>query len=46
MVDSPRDALELFGSAPVDVLVLGPFVVRRPAAGRRTDVATAPRERA
>jgi carbamoyltransferase len=29
MVDSPRDALELFGSAPVDVLVLGPFVVRR-----------------
>ena len=29
MVDSPHDALELFGSAPVDVLVLGPFVVRR-----------------
>ncbi|MGL5859281.1 MAG: carbamoyltransferase family protein [Angustibacter sp.] len=29
MVDSPRDVLELFGSAPVDVLVLGPFVVRR-----------------
>nr|WP_235502344.1 carbamoyltransferase C-terminal domain-containing protein [Angustibacter sp. Root456] len=29
MVDSPQDALELFGSAPVDVLVLGPFVVRR-----------------
>jgi carbamoyltransferase len=34
MVDSPHDALELFGSAPVDVLVLGPFVVRR------ADVAT------
>ncbi|MGN6300319.1 MAG: carbamoyltransferase family protein [Angustibacter sp.] len=29
MVDSPQDVLELFGSAPVDVLVLGPFVVRR-----------------
>ncbi|MFC5833537.1 carbamoyltransferase [Nonomuraea insulae] len=32
MVDDPRDALECFGSAPVDVLVLGPFVVRRGAA--------------
>jgi carbamoyltransferase len=29
MVDSPRDALELFGSAPVDLLVLGPHLVRR-----------------
>lgn len=29
MVDSPQDVLELFGSSPVDVLVLGPFVVRR-----------------
>jgi carbamoyltransferase len=29
MVDDPRDALECFGSAPVDMLVLGPFVVRR-----------------
>src|SRR4051812_22600830 len=29
MVDTPHDALELFGSAPVDVLVLGPYVVRR-----------------
>jgi len=29
MVDSPQDALELFGSAPVDLLVLGPHVVRR-----------------
>src|SRR5579875_326035 len=40
MVDSPRDALECFGSAPVDALVLGPFVVRRPrpaADGLRTD---------
>jgi carbamoyltransferase len=30
MVDDPRDALELFGSAPVDVLVLGPYLIRRP----------------
>ncbi|MFD0891832.1 carbamoyltransferase C-terminal domain-containing protein, partial [Streptosporangium algeriense] len=31
MVDDPRDALECFGSAPVDVLVLGPYLVRREA---------------
>ncbi|MBP2703068.1 carbamoyltransferase [Microbispora sp. RL4-1S] len=31
MVDDPRDALECFGSAPVDVLVLGSHVVRRGA---------------
>jgi len=30
MVDDPRDALECFGSAPVDVLALGPFLIRRP----------------
>ncbi|SEF20971.1 carbamoyltransferase [Amycolatopsis pretoriensis] len=30
MVDSPRDALECFGSAPIDLLALGPFVLRRP----------------
>jgi carbamoyltransferase len=29
MVDDPRDALECFGSAPVDLLVIGPYVVRR-----------------
>jgi carbamoyltransferase len=29
MVDDPRDAFELFGSAPVDALVLGPHLVRR-----------------
>ena len=28
MVDDPRDALECFGSAPVDLLAIGPFVVR------------------
>jgi carbamoyltransferase len=31
MVDDPRDALECFGSAPVDALALGPFLVRRMA---------------
>ncbi|MGH4025597.1 MAG: carbamoyltransferase family protein [Pseudonocardiaceae bacterium] len=29
MVDDPRDALECFGSAPVDVLALGPYLLRR-----------------
>ncbi|TDD12921.1 carbamoyltransferase family protein [Nonomuraea diastatica] len=29
MVDDPRDALECFGSSPVDVLALGPYLVRR-----------------
>ena len=29
MVDSPRDVLELFGSAPVDALAIGPYLVRR-----------------
>ncbi|MFG1927124.1 carbamoyltransferase [Cryptosporangium sp. NPDC048952] len=37
MVDDPRDALECFGSAPVDLLALGPFVVRREALFRRGD---------
>ena len=35
MVDSPWDALECFGSAPVDVLALGPFLVRRGGIGRK-----------
>ena len=30
IVDDPRDALECFGSGPVDLLALGPFAVRRP----------------
>ncbi|MFE1454172.1 carbamoyltransferase C-terminal domain-containing protein [Streptomyces sp. NPDC058735] len=37
VADDPRDALECFGSAPVDLLALGPFAVRRErafAAGR------------
>jgi carbamoyltransferase len=29
MVDDPRDALECFGSAPVDALAIGPFLVQR-----------------
>ena len=29
MVDDPRDALECFGSAPVDALALGSYLVRR-----------------
>jgi carbamoyltransferase len=29
MADDPRDALECFGSAPVDALAIGPFLVRR-----------------
>jgi carbamoyltransferase len=41
MVDDPRDALECFGSAPVDALALGPFVVRRATwrKGARLEVA-------
>jgi carbamoyltransferase len=29
MVNDPRDALECFGSAPIDMLAIGSFVVRR-----------------
>lgn len=29
MVDDPRGALECFGSAPVDALAMGPFLLRR-----------------
>jgi carbamoyltransferase len=29
MVDEPRDALECFGSSPVDLLAIGPFALRR-----------------
>jgi carbamoyltransferase len=34
MVDNARDALECFGSAPVDALALGPYLVRRAAVTR------------
>jgi len=29
MVDDPQDALECFGSSPVDLLAIGPYAVRR-----------------
>ncbi|WP_236724633.1 carbamoyltransferase family protein, partial [Mycobacterium avium] len=29
MVDTPGDALEVFGSSPIDVLAVGPYLVRR-----------------
>lgn len=29
MVDTPRDALEVFGSSPIDVLAIGRYLVRR-----------------
>ncbi len=35
MVDDPRDALECFGSAPVDALALGPYLVLRSTFNRR-----------
>jgi carbamoyltransferase len=41
MVDDPRDALECLGSAPVDALVIGPYVVRRPVAASRAPRASA-----
>jgi carbamoyltransferase len=31
IVDDPRDALECFGSGPIDALALGPFLARRGA---------------
>ncbi|WP_438309706.1 carbamoyltransferase family protein [Streptomyces sp. HUAS TT3] len=31
MVDEPREALECFGSSPVDLLAIGPYAVRRGA---------------
>ena len=34
MVDDPRDALECFGSTPIDLLALGPFAVERQGAVR------------
>jgi carbamoyltransferase len=36
MVDDPRDALECLGSAPIDLLAIGPYVVRRPRAVTET----------
>jgi carbamoyltransferase len=39
MVDHPRDALECFGSTPVDALAIGPFLVRRRAVAGMAAVA-------
>jgi carbamoyltransferase len=35
MVDDIKDALECFGSTPVDLMAIGPFVLRRSALGAR-----------
>ncbi len=37
MVNDPRDALELFGSAPVDAMVMGPHLIRRSDVFDRSD---------
>ncbi|NWF29096.1 carbamoyltransferase [Streptomyces sp. PKU-EA00015] len=37
MVDDPRDALECFGSAPVDLLAIGPYAIRRAGLFQSTD---------
>jgi carbamoyltransferase len=29
MVDTPHDAMELFGATPIDLLAIGPFAVYR-----------------
>ncbi|MBV8639089.1 MAG: carbamoyltransferase [Candidatus Eremiobacteraeota bacterium] len=45
MVDDVRDALECFGSAPIDLLAIGPFAIRRPRAyvsSRSEELAAAP----
>jgi carbamoyltransferase len=39
MVDSPEDALECFGSSPVDLLAIGPFVMTRRGTSARRDAA-------
>jgi carbamoyltransferase len=41
MVDHPRDALEVFGSAPVDALALGPCLVHRAGIATATTPAEA-----
>ena len=35
MVDSPRDALERFGSTPIELLMIGPFALRRTKSASR-----------
>ncbi|WP_399931741.1 carbamoyltransferase [Streptomyces kanamyceticus] len=38
MVDDPRDALECFGSSPVDLLAIGPYAIRRRDLFRTSEV--------
>jgi carbamoyltransferase len=45
MVDDPRDALECFGSAPVDALAIGSFLVRRAGVARAAGTVAVGRER-
>ncbi len=40
MVDDPRDALECFGSAPVDAMALGSFLLRRELPTGRSEPAS------
>jgi len=40
MVDDPRDALECFGSAPIDALAIGPYLLRRSALYAETRTVT------
>ena len=42
MVDDPRDALECFGAAPIDALVMGPFIVRRTGSPAATAATSEP----
>jgi len=44
MVDTPREALELFGSAPVDLLAIGPFAVHRATVYKQAAPRPAPAE--
>jgi carbamoyltransferase len=37
MVDDPRDALECFGSAPIDALAIGPYLLRRATTARGSE---------
>ncbi|MFF5160234.1 carbamoyltransferase [Streptomyces sp. NPDC000348] len=43
MVDDPRDALECFGSSPVDLLAIGPYAIRRGGLFRSGDDGEGPR---
>lgn len=44
MVDDPRDALECFGSAPIDLLAIGPFLIERAAHSAAPEIASRSRQ--